>query len=87
MMVAMDAGIPFTLDADGRYHLTADGNAQMEGDVLADVAEVAASFSESTVLGLNQSATGLEKERPTRTPVPRQNRCILAGLLGCLGKV
>lgn len=58
----MDDDIPFTSDADGLYHLTQEDLLQWKVKVMGGVADLAASFSESMVVGLNQSANALEQE-------------------------
>lgn len=78
----MDSDIPFSSDADGLYHLTADELLQWKVQILADVADVAASFSESMVLGLNQSAAGLEQEADSDF-----KRGIVAGLRIAAGQI
>jgi hypothetical protein len=78
----MDEDIPFTADADGLYHVTADELLQWKVTILADVADVAASFSESMVLGLNQSAAGLEREADSDF-----KRGIVAGLRVAAGQI
>jgi hypothetical protein len=82
MMACMDAEIPFVPDADGVYHLTTDELLQWKVTILADVADVAASFSESMVLGLNQSAAGLEQEADSEF-----KRGIVAGLRVAAGQI
>lgn len=82
MMTDMDPEIPFTPDADGIYHLTTDELLQWKVRILADVADVAASFSESMVLGLNQSAAGLEQEADSEF-----KRGIVAGLRVAAGQI
>ena len=81
-MASMDAEIPFAPDADGVYRLTTDELLQWKVTILSDVADVAASFSESMVLGLNQSAAGLEQEADSEF-----KRGIVAGLRVAAGQI
>ena len=78
----MDVDIPFTADADGVYHVTAEELLLWKVKLLSDVADVAASFSESMVLGLNQSAAGLEPDVDSEF-----KRGIVAGLRIAAGQI